>query len=48
MSHTLSTTVDQGFADTLDATKARLADADFGVLSEIDLASTVTNETVSQ
>jgi uncharacterized protein (DUF302 family) len=41
MSHTLSTTVDLGFAETLDATKARLADAGFGVLSEIDLAGTL-------
>lgn len=41
MSHTLSTTVEQGCAETLDAAKARLADAGFGVLSEIDLAGTL-------
>jgi len=41
MSHTLSTTVDLGFARTLEATRARLADAGFGVLTEIDLAATL-------
>ena len=41
MSHTLSTTVEQGFAETLEATRARLADAGFGVLTEIDMAATL-------
>src|SRR6478672_8800254 len=41
MGHTLSTTVDRGFAETLEATRSRLADAGFGVLTEIDLAGTL-------
>src|SRR6478672_937076 len=41
MGHTLSTTVDRGFAETLEATRARLADAGFGVLTEIDMAATL-------
>src|SRR6478672_12821056 len=41
MSHTLSTTVELGFADALEAARARLGDAGFGVLTEIDLAATL-------
>jgi uncharacterized protein (DUF302 family) len=41
MSHTLSTTVELGFADALAATRGRLGDAGFGVLTEIDLAATL-------
>lgn len=41
MGHTISTTVDRGFAETLEATRSRLADAGFGVLTEIDLAATL-------
>jgi uncharacterized protein (DUF302 family) len=41
MGHTLSTTVERGFAETLEATRARLADAGFGVLTEIDMAATL-------
>lgn len=36
-----STVVDRPFAETLDATRAALADAGFGVLTEIDLAGTL-------
>ena len=41
MSYALSTTVDQPFASTLEATRAALADQGFGVLTEIDLAATL-------
>lgn len=42
MGHTLSTTFDRGFAETLEATRSRLADAGRGgVLTEIDLAATL-------
>ena len=41
MSHTLSTTVELGFADALEAARARLGDAGFGILTEIDLAATL-------
>ncbi|HET9631656.1 MAG TPA: DUF302 domain-containing protein [Terrabacter sp.] len=41
MGHTISTTVERGFAETLEATRSRLADAGFGVLTEIDLAATL-------
>ena len=41
MSYALSTTVNQPFAPTLEATRAALADQGFGVLTEIDLAATL-------
>lgn len=41
MSYALSTTVDQPFAPTLEATRLALADQGFGVLTEIDLAATL-------
>ena len=39
MSYALSATVEKPFAQTLEATRAALADQGFGVLSEIDLAA---------
>ncbi len=41
MGYALSTTVDQPFDQTLEATRAALADQGFGVLTEIDLAATL-------
>ncbi len=41
MSYALSTTVDQPFADTVQATRDALAVEGFGVLTEIDLAGTL-------
>ncbi len=41
MSYALSTTVDQPFATTVQATRDALADQGFGVLTEIDLAATL-------
>ena len=41
MDYTLTTTVDADFDATLAATRAELAEAGFGVLTEIDLASTL-------
>lgn len=41
MSYALSTTVNQPFAPTLEATRSALADQGFGVLTEIDLATTL-------
>ena len=38
MDYALSTTVEMAFDDTLTATRARLADEGFGILTEIDLA----------
>jgi uncharacterized protein (DUF302 family) len=41
VSYALSTTVNQPFAPTLEATRSALADQGFGVLTEIDLATTL-------
>ena len=41
MTYALTTTLDQPFAATLDATRTALADQGFGVLTEIDLAATL-------
>ena len=41
MSYALTTTVDQGFDETVAATKERLAAEGFGVLTEIDMAATL-------
>lgn len=41
MSYALSTTVVRGFTETLEATRAALAENGFGVLTEIDLAATL-------
>jgi uncharacterized protein (DUF302 family) len=41
MTYALTTTLDQPFATTLDATRTALADQGFGVLTEIDLAATL-------
>lgn len=41
MSYALTTTVDQGFDETVAATKERLAAEGFGVLTEIDMAGTL-------
>ena len=41
MSYALSTTVNQPFAPTLEATRSALADQGFGVLTEIDLTATL-------
>lgn len=41
MSYALSTTVDQPFDVTLQATRDALADEGFGILTEIDLAGTL-------
>jgi uncharacterized protein (DUF302 family) len=41
VSYALSTTVDQPFGPTLEATRSALADQGFGVLTEIDLAATL-------
>ncbi len=41
MGYALSATVNHPFASTLDATRAALADQGFGVLTEIDLATTL-------
>ena len=39
--YALSVTVERPFADTLDATRAALAEQGFGVLTEVDLAGTL-------
>ena len=41
MTYALTTTLDQPFAATLDATRTALADQGFGILTEIDLAATL-------
>lgn len=41
MTYTLSTVVDRPFDETLEAVRAALADKGFGILTEIDLASTL-------
>ena len=41
MDYTLRTTVDADFDATLTATRAQLAEAGFGILTEIDLAATM-------
>ncbi len=41
MSYVLSTTLEQGFEQTLDATRAALADQGFGILTEIDTKATL-------
>ena len=41
MHYALSTTVPAGFGETLDATRAQLAEVGFGVLTEIDMAATL-------
>jgi uncharacterized protein (DUF302 family) len=41
MGYALSTTVDQPFNQTLEATRSALVDQGFGVLTEIDLAATL-------
>jgi uncharacterized protein (DUF302 family) len=41
MSYALSTTVARNFTDTLEATRAALAEQGFGVLTEIDLSATL-------
>jgi uncharacterized protein (DUF302 family) len=41
MHYALSTTVPAGFEETLDATRAQLAEVGFGVLTELDLAATL-------
>lgn len=38
---TLSSTVEKSFDDTLEATRAALADQGFGIITEIDLAATL-------
>ena len=41
MGYALSTTVERSFDDTLEATRAALSDAGFGVLTEIDVQATL-------
>ena len=41
MSYVLSTTLEQGFEQTLDATRTALADQGFGILTEIDVKATL-------
>ena len=41
MSYVLSTTLEQGFEQTLDATRTALADQGFGILTEIDIRATL-------
>lgn len=41
MDYTLTTTVEADFDATLTATRAQLAEAGFGILTEIDLAATL-------
>ena len=41
MGYALSSTVNQPFGQTLEATRAALAEQGFGVLTEIDLAATL-------
>ena len=41
MSYVLSTTLEQGFEQTLDATRTALADQGFGILTEIDIKATL-------
>jgi len=41
MTYTVSTVVDRSFDQTLEAVRAALADKGFGILTEIDLASTL-------
>ena len=39
--YALTTTLDVGFAETVEATRAALAEQGFGVLTEIDIAATM-------
>jgi uncharacterized protein (DUF302 family) len=39
--YALTTTLELGFAETVDATRAALAEQGFGVLTEIDIAATM-------
>jgi uncharacterized protein (DUF302 family) len=39
--YTLSATLERGYADTVEAVRAALADQGFGVLTEIDLRATL-------
>ena len=41
MHYALSTTVPAGFDETLESTRAQLAEVGFGVLTEIDMAATL-------
>ena len=41
MSYVLSTTLEQGFEQALDATRTALADQGFGILTEIDIKATL-------
>ena len=41
MSYALTTTVRRPFAETLEATRASLADQGFGILTEIDIQATL-------
>jgi uncharacterized protein (DUF302 family) len=41
MTHSLSTTLELGFAQALEATRTQLAEVGFGILTEIDLAGTL-------
>ena len=41
MSYVLSTTLEQGFEQALDATRTALADQGFGILTEIDVKATL-------
>jgi uncharacterized protein (DUF302 family) len=41
MGYTLSTTLDTGYDEALEATRAALADQGFGILTEIDLKATL-------
>lgn len=40
-SYTISTTIQRPYAETVEAVRASLADAGFGILTEIDLAGTL-------
>lgn len=39
--YALTITLDRGFTDTVDATRAALAEQGFGILTEIDIAATM-------
>ena len=41
MSYVLTTTLEQGFEQALDATRTALADQGFGILTEIDIKATL-------
>lgn len=41
MSYGISTTVEQGFDDTVTAVRAALSEQGFGILTEIDMAATL-------